>query len=344
MLRLVSWITVALALSTLLSAPLSICAQPPEPGSESQSAVPTPNLPTATLGGSTFWSDELVHGGWRIQQNVMTGHYRLLDDGEFRRAWGTYDHCLSKFDELKKTEAIPPVRGRVVLTLHGIIRSRDQMEGLGEYLAEHGDYTWINVCYASTRRPLGDHAQSLARVLENLKDAEHIDLVCHSMGNLVVRRYLGEAKEPNPRWKIDPRIGRMVMLGPPNNGAELARVFKDNRLYSVVTGPSGQQLCCGWNDFEKLLATPSFEFGIIAGGRGNSRGLNPLIAGDDDLVVAVKETRLAGARDFCVVDCPHGWLMDDAEIRQRTLKFLQAGYFTTEAARQPILADEESPP
>jgi hypothetical protein len=31
------------------------------------------------MGGRQFWSDRLVFGGWRIQENVLTGHSRLLD-------------------------------------------------------------------------------------------------------------------------------------------------------------------------------------------------------------------------------------------------------------------------
>lgn len=321
---------------------LASMARAQSPPEATELTSPPPNFPTATLGGNTFWTDELVHGDWRIQQNVLSGHYRLLDDRDFRRAWGTFDQCKARFDELKREQSLPTPRGHAVITLHGIIRSRDQMEGLGKYLADKGDYTWINVSYASTRASLDEHAHALARVIENLPEVERIDLVCHSMGNLVVRRYLGEAEQPEPRWTPDPRIGRMVMLGPPNNGAEMARFFKDNQLYSVVTGPSGQQLCCGWQDSHKLLATPKFEFGIIAGGAGNGRGFNPLVKGDDDLVVAVEETRLPGARDFCVVDSRHGWLMDEAQVRRRTLKFLQEGHFTTEEARQPIAADSNA--
>jgi hypothetical protein len=66
------------------------------------------------------------------------------------------------------------------------------------------------------------------------------------------------------------------------------------------------------------------------------------VKGDDDLVVSVEETRLPGARDFCVVDSRHGWLMDEAQVRRRTLKFLQEGYFTTEEARQPIAIESSA--
>lgn len=44
------------------------------------------NLPTPTWGGKQLWTDELLHGEWRIQRHAYTGHYRLLDDQGRRRA------------------------------------------------------------------------------------------------------------------------------------------------------------------------------------------------------------------------------------------------------------------
>jgi hypothetical protein len=328
-----AWIT-AIA---VMGAALTARAQTPMVGT-AEDGPPRANFPTATLGGQQFWSDELVLRDCRIQQNALTGHYRLLDENDFRRAWGTYDHCRKALDDIQRHEMLPPVEGRVLVALHGLFRSRDQMEDIGEYLAEEADYTLINVGYASTRRSLDDHAHSLARVVDNLKGATEIDFVCHSLGNLVVRRYLGEASQPEPRWHPDRRIKRMVMLGPPNKGARFAQLFKGNKLYAVIAGPSGKQLAESWEDDQKLLAVPPIEFGILAGGLGSAAHTNPLVPGDDDWLVSVEETRLPGARDFRVVPCLHGELMDDDRVRQCALSFLKHGYFTAEDARQPIEA------
>ena len=75
---------------------------------------------------------------------------------------------------------------------------------------------------------------------------------------------------------------------------------------------------------------------------GNSNGLNPLVNGDDDLIVSVEETRLAGAADFRLLHCRHNRLMDDPTARACILSFLQHGYFTTEAERQPIAASKQA--
>ena len=184
-----------------------------------------------------------------------------------------------------------------MITLHGLGRSRDHMDSIGQYLEKQGGFTWINVSYASTRRSLDDHAQTLARVIQGLEGIDEINFVAHSLGNLVIRRYLGEAAQLNPRWTPDPRIKRMVMLGPPNNGAQvagvIAEVLNDNEIARIVTGPSPWQLAREWESTQKLLGTPAFEFGVIAGGMGDGNGLNPLLSGDDDFVVRVEDCGLA---------------------------------------------------
>ena len=299
------------------------------------------NIPFATLGGTQFWSDELVFHRWRIQRNAFTGHYRLLDGDDYRRAWGSYEQCKTQLDSIRREKQLPSMKGTAVVTLHGLIRSRDHMAGIGEFLEREGDMTWINVSYASTRRSIDEHAASLAKVIDNLEGIDQIHFVGHSLGNLVVRRYLGEATQPTPKWKLDKRIKRFVMLGPPNNGTRLAELFKDNKLYGVLLGPSGKQIAT-WSDVEKRLGTGKCEFGIIAGSLSGPFTNNPLINGDDDLIVGVEETKLAGASDFLSLPVFHGQLTNDKDVHKATQKFLQRGYFVAEDQRHPLKAESKS--
>jgi hypothetical protein len=147
------------------------------------------------------------------------------------------------------------------------------------------------------------------------------------LGNLVVRRYLGEAKNPHPKWHIDGRLRRMVMLGPPNQGARIAQVIadllRDNELARLLAGPSAWELARQWNDLAQELATPPFPFAVVAGGMGSPTGLNPLVPGDDDGVVAVAETRLDGMAECYVVPCRHGALVDDPRVQRFVSEFLR---------------------
>lgn len=337
--RRTSWAVLLCVTVAVLSSPLRAQDRPADqPAGTDQPIIERslPNVATGTLGGTQFWSDELVFRDWRIQRSVLSGHYRLLDDRDIRRAWGTFEQCRSRLDELKRDQGLKPMTGRAVVTLHGIIRSRTVMEDLGDYLEEKGNFVPINVSYASTRRTVDEHAESLARVIDHLEGVDEIHFVCHSLGNLVLRRYLGEASAENPQWKVDPRIKRIVMLAPPNQGARLADMFKHNKLVGLIWGPCCKQLSAEWADLEPRLAIPSQEFGIIAGGRGTEDGANPILAGDDDFVLTVDETRLPGAHDFLVVKRLHGQMLSDETVQQHVLRFLEKGHFVSEFARKPI--------
>jgi pimeloyl-ACP methyl ester carboxylesterase len=287
-------------------------------------------LPSRTLGGDQFWADEFIRSGWRIQRNSFSGHCRLLDTDNYRRALGTYDACRAKFDELVEAEPISPKSKRAVVLLHGLFRSRDCMIPLADYLAEHGNYEVVNVSYPSTQADVQAHAKSLDKVLDNLEGIEEVSFVAHSLGNLVVRDWLHEQyDQEHEKFKL----GRFVMLGPPNNGAQFARQFKDNRLFSIVTGPSGKQLGEDWEDLVKHLDTPCCEFGILA---GSAAIPNPLVDGNDDGMVAVSETKLPGAADFRVLPYHHGRIRNCDVVGEMTLSFLQHGYFSTAEERTPL--------
>ncbi|WP_425615639.1 esterase/lipase family protein [Anatilimnocola sp. NA78] len=343
--RKISGNLVLLGMAVVASALLAVNARGQQPAAAPFNipAIPAftpPNIPSVTLGGEQFWSDELVRNGWRVQINAMTGHHRLLDAEDVRRAWGTHQDCVDELNKTALQEKWAPPKKRAVITMHGLIRSREAMEGIGEFLAKEGDYEWVNVGYASTRRTVDQHAESLAKVIDGLDGVDEINFVCHSLGNIVVRRYLGEAATPNPKWKPDPRIKRLVMLGPPNNGAELAKRFKGNKLVAMVLGSSGKMLAGDWEQVSTRLCVPKCEFGIIAGGNGTDDGANLLIAGDDDAVVAVAETRLPGACDFRTVNLLHGQLMNNDQVRTYALNFLQQGCFESRDLRRPITIPE----
>jgi pimeloyl-ACP methyl ester carboxylesterase len=294
------------------------------------------NLVTPTLGGKQFWSDEQFFRDWHIQRNVFTNHYRLLDGAGYRHAWGSYEHCRDRLNEIRRERELPAMSGRAVIVLHGLMRTDGSMRKLADYLHEKGKFSTFNVSYPSTRGNVGDHAAALAKIIARLEGIEEINFVAHSLGNLVVRHYLADHTNEKTGRHPDPRIKRMVMLGAPNNGARIAEVLLANSVAEVTAGKSGQQLAREWEQLADKLATPAFEFGIIAGGLSNERGYNPLLGGDNDLIVTVESTRLAGATDFAVLPVLHAVMMDNPTVQEYVLRFFEHGYFVSREARRPI--------
>jgi len=277
-----------------------------------------PNLALSTLGGTQLWADEHLHGGWRIQRHVWSGHFRLLDEQNVRHAWGSYVSCL---DELTKRKVVVRRNRHLVLLVHGIGRGPATFGDLPDKLRKAGlDARAIS--YPSTRGSIQDHAAQLERLLQRLDGVDEVSFVTHSMGGIVLRQLLAG----DDAWKSKVAPGRLVMIAPPNQGSIVAQTLQPAWPYKLVYGAAGQQL----TPVKVLkLPAPDIPFGIIAGGLENSEGYNPLIPGDDDGTVAVDETRLEGAKDFMVLPGLHGFVARSPEIELPVLNFLKSGRFET---------------
>jgi len=274
------------------------------------------NLPFPTLGGKQIWADTYIYAGWRIQQNVFTGHFRLLDDRDIRRAWGDEAACREAFEALRKEKGLKQSSPHAVILLHGIGRSKETFGKMAEAAVAAG-YTVIDVNYPSTRRPLKEHADQLATILEGLEDIETVSFITHSMGGIVLRAYFQHHRE----WPEGLSLKRAVMLGPPNNGSNMAAQVP-SLPFDLVYGESGQELAS--SDLSHL-PSPPMSFAVIAGGLNDGQGYNPLLEGDDDGVVTVTEAHLDGVEAFLVIDQLHTFLPKDKRAIAATLEFLQSG-------------------
>lgn len=323
----------------LLLGGLLLVGQPDAPDPPAQASLSSfssssfsrvmPSLRLPTMGGIQFWADLRWHAGYRVQRNTLLKTCRLLDDRSQLVVLGTREECLARMEaEVGNRPACPP-DAEIVVLLHGLLGFRQAMSGLGDYLHDEGGYTIVNLSYPSTQGEVAEHAACLAEVIDHLRasGARRIHFVAHSLGNLVVRRYFFALAEQRDEPNDGTGFGRMVMLGPPNLGSQFAKTRGIDLAAQLVGGVAGSQLASKWKDLEPELATPPLEFGIVAGGLGNSVGLNPLLPGDDDGVVAVDETRLPGAADFILVPANHSALMLSSQARDYTLRFLREGRF-----------------
>ena len=287
-----------------------------------------------TLGGRQLWGDIVFFRGWRIQHNVITGHFRLLDENDNRYASGTREKCQNRLQQLIEERQLKPMSGKAVVLIHGIGRSSKSFSQMAKQL-QSKDYTVVGFDYPSTQLSIPDCAQYLHQVIQSLDGIESIDFVCHSMGGLILRAYAMDHSTV--------RFRRAVMLGVPNKGAKMADVFKSNPIFKMVLGPAGQQLASDdSNALIKTLPAPEFEFGVLAGGRSGEKGFNPLLPGDNDLTVSVASTRLAGASDFILIPVMHSFLMTDKRGINATLNYLECGQFDPHGTKSPIREDDIS--
>ncbi|MFZ5833113.1 MAG: esterase/lipase family protein [Planctomycetota bacterium] len=298
-----------------------------------------PSLVKPSVDNVLFWSDQHLFRKLRIQEHARSGECRLLDESGVTRARGTFEECLAGLESIKRAQNLPPMRGKAVVLLHGLAAPAWSMNLLARHLRIHGGYEVFTVDYASLRADIDYHGRSLARVIQGLEGFDEINLVGHSMGNIVIRRYLAGDESPSAGWSPDPRIHRVVMIAPPNHGSITAVRLANLSLFKSVFGQSGQQLGALWQQIEGRLAIPSVEFGIIAGGWKNQSGFDPFLPGDDDGRITVEETRLAGATDFTVVRALHEFIANDPRVFRYTLHFLTDGCFDSPATRESIPRD-----
>ncbi len=279
------------------------------------------NIPLPTSGGQQLWTDHRWAAGWRMQQHAWTKHWRVLDSSNVRRAWGSREACLAKLAEHAAESQQPPPKS-VVILLHGLTRTSDSMQPIARAFQTQGTWHTISFSYASTQDSIDHHASALRELVDNLPGQPRIAFVCHSMGNIVVRRALSLWREQDEQ-QVQQRLHRMVMLGPPNQGSSLAKQLSGLGLFETIIGAPGQELGRAWDEFQVKLATPPFPFCIVAGELPpNPLWNNPLLEGESDYIVTVEETRLDGAAQTITLPVLHTYLMSDPRVIEATLRFI----------------------
>ncbi|MEM8912394.1 MAG: alpha/beta hydrolase [Planctomycetota bacterium] len=277
------------------------------------------NVPTPTLGGTQFWTDHHIQSGHRIQQHAITRHWRWLDERRIRRAWGSRVDVEEAFAK-GVPQAEPPQH--VIVLLHGLMRTSHSMESLQAELSSIIDAEVVRFGYSSTRQTLAESAEALRDVLDHYPSSTRFSFIGHSMGNIIVRRCVGDLERDPDGQSLLSRCNAMVMLGPPNQGAAIARRMSKTGVFGWVAGPAAMELGPNWDEIVETLAIPPFPFAIVAGDRTDAALQNPLVDGPSDFVVSVDEARLDGATEVQRVDVLHSFLMDDADIRSWTVSWL----------------------
>lgn len=216
------------------------------------------------------------------------------------------------------SEARPADR---VLLLHGILRSAASMSRLDLGLVAAG-YRTLNLDYPARRMPLQALADEVHRSAGAFLggSAGRTHIVTHSLGGLVARVLITRHRPPG--------LGRVVMLGPPNAGSELADRLAGLAPYRWAFGPAGRQLVTRQDDaLRQQFGEVDYALGIIAG----TRSVDPLgwmlIPKPNDGRVSVARTRVVGMTDHMTLPVTHALMMRSPAVIRQTMSFLEHGHF-----------------
>jgi hypothetical protein len=208
-----------------------------------------------------------------------------------------------------------------VVCLHGFFRSYKCMIPMGNTLKKEGleVYLWD---YQSRKETIESHAQNLVDVLKLIakdKPGEAIHFTTHSFGGIILR-----AAVNHPDCPQEARIGKAVLLAPPNKGANLAHKANGCPAVRWFFGKkAGRQLL----DYDEEAMNNLGDFPdtmdvmVIAGDKG-TRFLGLFANGPNDGKVLVEETRLPTPHEHRILNVSHHWIMTSREAIQLTKEFI----------------------
>lgn len=217
---------------------------------------------------------------------------------------------------------MPDKKNESVVLMHGILRSKMDMYPITKFLEKKG-YDTLNILYPSRQQNLEDLTEFVREKMENCdhcQENQTISFVTHSMGSLITRYYIATHKPE--------KLGKVVMLGPPNTGSEFADWLSDTKiiapLFKHIYGPAGQQLRTDYQHIDKEIDYP---LGVIAG----NMSINPLapwvLPGEHDGIVPVERTRIEGMTDHIVMQATHSFMMFNPAVMEQINNFLENGKF-----------------
>ena len=205
-----------------------------------------------------------------------------------------------------------------VILLHGLLNHPLWMAGIARELRSHGR-TVLNVGYPSRRGDIRTLAELVWRRVQARYPAAPLDFVTHSMGGIVARQV--DADHPGV-------IRRMVMLAPPNQGAELADVLRQSTLMRRIVGPAGLEIGCEPTSTPNRLGPPGSEVGVIAGSKPDNPLSRRWIPGREDGRVSVARTALEGMACRTVLPYGHFPMLWKRQVVEEVECFLENGRFS----------------
>ncbi|TOM71472.1 cobinamide adenolsyltransferase [Vibrio parahaemolyticus] len=201
-----------------------------------------------------------------------------------------------------------------IIILHGLYMHGLVMQPLSQKLRKLGYETQV-ISYNTVAI---DESSLFDSIDHSLNPLTANVLVGHSLGGLMIKRYLANRK---PTTSL---ISHVVAIGSPLKGASIVGRIQDLGLGAIL----GNSPHHGLNKHDDAWAFPQ-KLGSIAG--TVPIGARPLLIRNDntmsDGTVTVEETRLDGMQDHIEVKQTHTSLIYNTFVPQQIDLFIRTDYF-----------------
>ena len=197
------------------------------------------------------------------------------------------------------------------------------MEPLARSLGNEG-FSTFNLPYPSARMPIPALVRHVRGQLALLDSEQPLHFVTHSLGGIILRALLAE----DTPW----RTGRIVMLAPPNGGSEIVDWTARHPVIRQFLGPAGRSLGSEGLPSQLPDMPDDTELAVIMGNRCSLPVFSKLLETENDGIVSASKGKIAGMKEFAVVDADHTFIQMHPEAVRLATGFLQTGTWPSRQA------------
>jgi len=204
-----------------------------------------------------------------------------------------------------------------VVYVHGLWMPGQESLVLGRRLEHEFALTLHAFRFSPASSGMSRITASLASFVRELA-APQVHFVGHSLGGLVIHRFLERFPEQPP--------GRVVFLGTPSVAS---RAAEHAGRFAPIAHLMGRSVAEELLQPRERLWRHTHPLGIVAGTQ--PLGLGQLLAQfqeDNDGTVAVSETRMPGATDHIALPVSHLGMLVSPRVAHETGFFLTQGHFS----------------